>query len=242
MKVLKAAICLVLTALILISPCFPAAPARAAEPVPSARAAALAGADAPAAPAKKYAYVDLGCNAYLCGEPNESTALFLIPQTYCVEILGEQKEWYRVRYAEDNGIYRAVEGFCLKADLIECDSPLENLYLHMQIKVIYKTDQPNGLLPGLGEIELTAAYYGAYRIGKTDCSYVLCNDKFAYIPEAITDYPMNTLPERPTIAPVKKGGTSAALIAAIVVTVAAAAAITVLYFTGKRPPKPTPPA
>ena len=68
MKVLKAAICLVLTALILISPCFSAA-----------TAPALAGADAPSAPAKKYAYVDLGCNAYLCGEPNESAALFLIP-------------------------------------------------------------------------------------------------------------------------------------------------------------------
>lgn len=231
MKVLKAAICLVLTALILISPCFSAA-----------TAPALAGADAPSASAKKYAYVDLGCNAYLCGEPNESAALFLIPQTYCVEILGEQKEWYRVRYAEDNGIYRAVEGFCLKADLIECDAPLENLYLHMPVKVIYKTEKPPASLPELGDIELTAAYYGAYRIGKTDCSYVLCNDKFAYIPEAVTDYPLNTLPERPTIAPAKKGGTSAALIAAIVVTVAAAAAITVLYFTGKRPPKPTPPA
>lgn len=112
----------------------------------------------------------------------------------------------------------------------------------MPVKVIYKTEKPPASLPELGDIELTAAYYGAYRIGKTDCSYVLCNDKFAYIPEAVTDYPLNTLPERPTIAPAKKGGTSAALIAAIVVTVAAAAAITVLYFTGKRPPKPTPPA
>lgn len=153
---------------------------------------------------QKYAYVDLGCNAYLCGEPNESAALFLIPQTYCVEILGEQKEWFRVRYAEDNGIYRAVEGFCLKADLIECDAPLENLYLHMPVKVIYKTEKPPASLPELGDIELTAAYYGAYRIGKTDCSYVLCNDKFAYIPEAVTDYPLNTLPERPTIAPQKR--------------------------------------
>ena len=68
-----------------------------------------------------------------------------------------------------------------------------------------------------------------------------CNDKFGYISGVITDYPLNTLPERPTMAPASKGSTNAALIAAIVVTVAAAAAICVLYFTGKRPPKAPPP-
>lgn len=225
MKVFKAAICLVLTTLILFFPCF-----------------SVASADESAPPsAKTYAYADLGSNTYLCEKPDENTAKFLIPQTYCVEILSEEKNWYRVKYAEDNGIYRAVEGFCLKDDLILCKTPLENLYLHKTVTISFRTDQPSSLLPGLDNIEVTAAYYGAYEIGKTGCSYVYCNDKFGYIPGAIEDYPLNSLPEQPAVAPAGKSGTNAALISAIAVTVAAAAAITVLYFTGKRPPKPPPP-
>lgn len=226
MKVFKAAICLVLTTLIFILPCFSTAFADDVEP---------------SVTVKTYAYADLGSSTYLCEKPDENTARFLIPQTYCVEILGEEKNWYRVKYAEDNGLYRAVEGFCLKDDLILCETPLENLYLHMTVKIIYKTDQATSLLPGLENIEVTAAYYGSYEIGKTGCSYVYCNDKFGYIPGAIKDYPLNTLPDRPTMAPATKSNSNAALISAIAVTVAAAAAIAVLYFTGKRPPKTPPP-
>ena len=226
MKVFKWVICLVLTTLIFIFTCFSTAFADEANP--------------PAA-VKKYAYADLGSSTYLCEKPDENTAKFIIPQTYCVEILGEDKNWYRVKYAEDNGLYRAVEGFCLKDDLILCDQPLENLYLHKTIEIKYTTDKPSSLLPGLEDIVITAAFYGSYEIGKTGCSYVYCNDKFGYISGVITDYPLNTLPERPTMAPASKGSTNAALIAAIVVTVAAAAAICVLYFTGKRPPKAPPP-
>lgn len=226
MKVFKAAICFVLTTLIFIFPCFTTVFANESEPSVSVR---------------KYAYADLGSSTYLCDEPDENTAKFIIPQTYCVEILGEVKSWYRVKYAEDNGIYRAVEGYCLKNDLILCDEPLENLYLHKTIEIKFKTDQPTSLLPGLEDITVTAAFYGAYEIGKTGCSYVYCNDKFGYITGVINDYPLNTLPERPAMAPAAKSSSSAALIAAIVVTVAAAAAITVLYITGKRPPKTPPP-
>lgn len=226
MKVFKAVLCLVLTTLIYFFPCFTAAFADESEP---------------SVTVKKYAYADFGSKTYLCAEPDENKAKFLIPQTYCVEILGEVKNWYHVKYAEDNGLYRAVEGYCLKDDLILCEQPPENLYLHMTVKIVYKTEQVSSLLPGLENIEVTAAFYGAYEIGRTGCSYVYCNDKFAYIPGAIEDYPMNNLPNRPTVAPAQKGGGNAALIATIVVTVAAAAAITILYFTGKRPPKTPPP-
>lgn len=227
MKVFKAVICLVLTTLIYTFSCFSQAVAVAEENV---------------TPAKKYAYADLGSKTYLCEKPDDKTALFIIPQTYCVEILGEEKDWYRVRYAEDNGVYRAVEGFCLKQDLIPCETPPENLYLHQTVVIIYRTDEAISPLPSLGDIEITAAFYGNYDIGKSGCSYVLCNDKFGYIPGVIDDYPLNELPDVPTVVPAAKGGTNAALIAAISVTAVAAAAILILYFTGKRPPKTTPPA
>lgn len=219
MKVFKAIICLVLTTLIFIAADF-------------SNLSAHADGDSPEI--KKYAYADLGSSAYFCEKPDEKTALFQIPQTYCVEILSEEKDWFRVKYAEDNGIYRAVEGFCLKADLIPCDTPLENTYLHAPITIVYHTDEASGMLPSLGDIEVTAAFYGVYEVGKTSCSYVLCNDKFGYIPRVIEDYPLNPLPDKPTVAPAQKGGGNAALIAAIVVSAAAAAAIIIIYITGKR--------
>ena len=187
-----------------------------------------------------YAYADIGSSCWFFTEKNEKSALFMIPQTYCVQILRDEGDWYKVQYAEDAGIYKARQGYCLKDDLILLEKPLENLYLHMPVKIIYHTDSSTNLLPSLGDIEITAAYYGAYSFGKTACSYVLCNGNFGYITGAIEDYPLNELPDRPTIAPVNNKRSNTTLITALVITAVAAVAIIILYFASKKPPKDAP--
>lgn len=226
MRVLKAFLCLALTILITA---FSAAAGVIA-------VAAGEGENAPQA-AKSYAYVDLGKEVYFFSEKKTDSALFIIPQTYCVEILGKDNGWYYVKYAEDNGVYRALYGYCKSDEVVPIDEPLENLYLHTTVTVVYHTDGAVGLLPALGDLEFTAAYYGAYSVGKTSCSYVLCGEYFGYIAGSIEDYPLNELPSKSTDGPVSTGGKGATLITAIVITVVAAAAILILYFTGKKTPK-----
>lgn len=215
MKIIKTAICLILTILIFISP--------------------LSAKGAHAQP-QSYAYANLGSTVYFCSEKDESSALFAIPQTYCVQILGEEDGWYRVKYAEDNGAYRAVYGYCLKNDVIKINEPLENTYLDYTLQIKFKTDKISEFLPSI-EIELTAAYYGEYTLGKTNLSYVYCGDKFGYVSERITDYPLNDLPQN-TSGEIteKKDGDGAMLVTALVITLAAAAVIAVLFFSGRKKP------
>lgn len=228
MRVLKAVVCLALTTLITV---FSAA----------AGTKAFADGAAGSAPqtAKSYAYVDLGKEVYFYSEKKTDCALFIIPQTYCVEILGKDGDWYYVKYAEDTGVYRAVYGYCRLDEVVPVDEPLENLYLNMTVPVVYRSNQSVGFLPALGDLEFTAAYYGAYSVGKTSCSYVLCGECFGYIAGSVQDYPLNELPSKSASGTEKKDSSGATLITAIAITVVAAGAILILYFTGKKPPKET---
>lgn len=216
MKVCKTALCLILTILIFIS----AAPKLKSY-----------------AESARYAYVNADSTVYLCSEKREDSALFAIPQTYCVEILNEDGDWFYAKYAEENELYRAVYGYCLKENMTKINEPLENLYLHTTLQVTYRTDQGSNLLPPL-EIKLTAAYYGSYTLGNTSLSYVYCGEKFGYVSERVINYPLNELPQ-PVISeqdPTPSGEDNAMLICALVITFAAAAAIVVLYFSGRRKP------
>ncbi len=187
-----------------------------------------------------YAYVDLGAVAYLCSEKDENTALFAIPQTYCVEIISKEDGWYKVKYAQDEGIYRAVFGFVSENDIIPCEKPLEKTYLNLPVTVIYRTDAPDKIAGTLGEKEYTAAYYGQYVSGKTAFSYVYLDGEFGYVSDKIPngEYPLNPLPTTPTSASVpEKEGANAKVITAIAVTAIAAAAILILYFSGRKKPE-----
>ena len=184
----------------------------------------------------RYAYADLDSAVYICREKSAESALFIIPQTYCVEILSEEDGWYRVKYAEDNGAYRAVYGYCRKSGLVAVKEPLENLYLNLTLKVIYKAEGAGNRFPPL-EIELTAAYYGAYALGDSVLSYVYCGEKFGYITQTVESYPLNELPT-PTVAdvPEKPETNNAMLITAIVITLIAAVAIIAIYISSRKKP------
>ncbi|MBE7088382.1 MAG: hypothetical protein E7370_02505 [Clostridiales bacterium] len=129
-------------------------------------------------------------NVYLCSKPDEAFAMFTIPYTYCVEILGEEGDWYRVKYAEDSGIYRAVYGYCQKGQLTLLYERPQTVYLYKPITVTYSANLPSTNLPVLGEITVTAAYYGAFYQGPAAYSYVLCEGTYGYIVGANDDYPL----------------------------------------------------
>lgn len=181
-----------------------------------------------------YAYVDEGVTAYFCNEPDEHKSLFAIPETYCVTVIGEYNEkWYNVRYAEDDGVYIALYGYVQKSDLVLIDQPLENMYLHMPVKLIYKAETVEGMT-ALPPIEETAAFYGVYTIGGTECSYVYFNGSFGYYP-ATYPYALNTLPAAPTFSETSDDY-DPKTVTAIVITVIAAAAVVILWFSGKHKP------
>ncbi len=129
-------------------------------------------------------------DAYFCTKKDLNSALFTIPYTYCVRILEEDGDWYKVRYAEDKGIYRALEGYCKRDKLKVLDYIPEVTYLIKPITVKYTADEPSSL-PVLGTIEFVAAYYGAYHQGASTYSYVLCQGSFGYILGANDDYELN---------------------------------------------------
>lgn len=220
MRILKCAFCAVVCLLIVFLPAN----------------IAVADADAP-----RYAYVAEGVKAYLCEKTDLTKALFAIPETYCVEILGEEGNWYHCRYAKDEGLYRAIEGYCKKSVLTPIDEPLECEYLNYTLPVTFCAKPGNAQFPKF-ELEIDSAYYGEGEVIGTPHSYVYCYGKFGYVTERVTSYPKNDIPQ-PTSAPAgeEPNSVNATLITAIVITVIAGVAIAVLYFMGKRPkipPKP----
>lgn len=174
--------------------------------------------------------------AYLCTQPASEYAIFALPYTYCVEITGEQGDWYKVKYAEDFGIYRAVQGYCLKSSLKILEEKPATVYLYKQISVTYTVDVPSTSLPVLGEITVSAAYYGAYYQGPAAYSYVLCDGSFGYIPGANDDYPLNVIPEKdpPTEDTEKTESDAGKIVAAVIFGVVAVGALALLILGNRK--------
>lgn len=187
------------------------------------------------AAAIKYARADRK-DVYFCERKDLKFSLFTIPYTYCVEILSDDGEWYYVKYAEDNDMYQAMYGYCLHEGLTPVKEPPENIYLNMPITVTFKADTVVGSLPVLGELKVTAAFYGTYYSGASAYSYVLYDGSFGYVYGANDNYPLNEIPEPDDDASAKPepdGGDNKLLIGLALAGVAAAALI-ILYFTGRR--------
>lgn len=191
----------------------------------------------------RYAYAwdetEEGEKAYLCEKKDISTAWFAIPETYCVEILGEEGEWYECRYAKNEGAYKALYGYCLKSNLIPIKEPLENEYLNYTFKVELRADLGGSPIKPL-TVPLTVAFYGNGKMNASGLSYVYYDGNYGYVAGQITGYPRNDLPQPTLSTDVTQGGNplNATLITAAVITVVAVIAVAVLYFAGKRPKLP----
>ena len=180
----------------------------------------------------RYARAD-SRNVYFCEQMDDATARFAIPYTYCVQILETVGDWYKVKYAEDFGPYKAQYGYCRKTGLTLVDEPPENIYLHKTVTVTFKQELGNPSLPALSELTVDAAFYGTYYWGASAYSYVLYGNEFAYVNGANDDYPLNEIPAPPEPEKQPSGGANVKLIIVIVLIAVAVVALLILYLTGK---------
>lgn len=179
----------------------------------------------------------LSTTVYLCEEREEKTTLFAIPYTYCVQILKEYDDWYGVRYAEDDGLYEPVWGYCKKNDLMIVGSMPENSYLYYPIEVtLTSSPLPGPSLPAIKHT-VTAAFLGNYFDGAAAYSCIMYNGGFGYIEGEISDYTPNPIPSAPTFSngTVKRAkDNNAKLITATLIAALAVGAVVILLFTGRR--------
>ncbi len=178
--------------------------------------------------------------AYFCTSADLATGIFAVPYTYCVEILSEEGDWYRVKYAEDYGIYRAVYGYVQKSDFEVLSEAPKTVYLYKSVSVTFSQDAPAGNLPVIDDITVNAAFYGSYYSGAAGYSYVLCDDSFGYIVGANEDYPL-ILPEDDAADTEDDAqpNNSVTVVAAVVIGALALLALALLVLSGKKRPKHT---
>ena len=140
--------------------------------------------------------------AYFFLEKDLSTSVFTVPYTYCVEILGDDGDWYYASYGSNTGVYKELKGYCRKKDFTLVDGRPDVTFLYKTITVTYKSGDSSSSLPVLNEINVEAASYGNFYSGATAYSYVYAQGSFGYIKGANDDYPLN-LPEEdpPTETP-----------------------------------------
>lgn len=177
-------------------------------------------------------------------EKKDGASVFAVPYTYCIEVLSEDGDWYYASYAADVGAYKAKRGYCLKSDFAVLETEPKVTYLYKTVSVTFSANTGSGSLPVLGELNLEAAYYGAYQAGGEWYSYVYCQGSFGYIAGANDDYPLNELPTDKknetggeTSGGGKKSALSAGLISALVILALFVAVILMLHFTSKKAPK-----
>lgn len=178
--------------------------------------------------------------AYFCTSADLATGIFAVPYTYCVEILSEEGDWYRVKYAEDYGIYRAVYGYVQKSDFEVLSEAPQTVFLYKSVSVTFSQDAPAGNLPVIDDITVTAAFYGSYYSGAAGYSYVLCDDSFGYIVGANEDYPL-ILPEDDAADTEDDAqpNNSVTVVASVVIGALALLALALLVLSGKKRPKHT---
>lgn len=186
------------------------------------------------ASSRDYGYAQaVTTTAYFFSQKDLSTSLFAVPYTYFVKVIREDGQWYYVSYAEDEGLYRAVYGYVLKSDFVQCEQP-QTTYLFKSVTITYSAGGENPSLPSLGEIDMEAAFYGTYYSGATAYSYVLCGDSFGYIAGANDDYPLNPLVTRSEDEPPPESDGNAAVTAVVIVALAAGALVLVFLSSRKK--------
>lgn len=177
--------------------------------------------------------------AYFCTAADLSTAIFAVPYTYCVEVIYEEGEWYRAKYAEDSGIYRAVYGYVQKSGFELLSESPQVTYLYKSVSVTFSQDSA-GNLPAIDDITVTAAFYGSYYSGASGYSYVLCNGSFGYIAGANEDYPLIATDEEEPPPPgqdveEEQTGSGGTIVAVVVIAIIAVLAVGLVIASSRKP-------
>lgn len=174
---------------------------------------------------------------YFCKDKN-STALFAIPYTYCVEIISADGDWYYVRYGDANNLYEPLYGYCKSENLTPVDEPPENKFLFYTVPLTFRTDSYGNSLPAENELTVNSAFYGTYYSGGFAYSYVRYNGSFYYTSGANDGYPLNEIPSQdvdgpPPSQPDSSPSTEKIIIAAVIACIAVGALVGV-YITSRR--------
>lgn len=174
--------------------------------------------------------------AYFFLERDLSTSVFIVPYTYCVQVLRDDGDWYYVSYASNTGIYKELRGYCRKQDFTPLNERPDVVFLYKTVTVTYRTDDGTSSLPVLGEISVEAAFYGNFYSGATAYSYVYAQGTFGYIKGAVDDFPLNEPEQKPDETPKETPTQSVniGLATALAICGLAAVALIMLYFTSKK--------
>ncbi len=179
----------------------------------------------------------VGKEGYFFSEKDTSSALFAVPYTYCVKVIRDEGDWLYVSYAEDEGSYKKIYGYC-KSDQFEyVTSAPQNEYLNKLVTVTYTADVATGAFNPPSDFDVEAAYYGVYRHGADYLSYVLCRGTFCYVDGANDDYPLNVYEEASggeQMTDADGGGNATGLIIFIIILAVALVAVAALAFTSKK--------
>ena len=187
------------------------------------------------ADAKSYARAAVN-DAYFFLDKDESSSLFIVPYTYCIQIVRDEGDWYYASYGGNAGIYKEVFGYCRKQDFTRVEGTPSVTYLYKTVSVTYRTDDGTSPLPVLGEISVEAAFYGNFYSGATAYSYVYAQGSFGYIKGAIEDYPLNSDEngETDSTQTTPSSKVNVALVTALIICALAALALIMLYFTSRK--------
>lgn len=119
--------------------------------------------------------------------PDDSSGLFLLPQTYYVRLLEYGNEYSKIEYQTDDGRVRKLVGYAKTAQLTFVDYVPVNPYLFYAFDVTYTLDTAYGVSSSfLDQITMTCIYYGDYRIGSKNYCYVLRDGQFGYVPKPVS--------------------------------------------------------
>lgn len=191
--------------------------------------------------AESYTYaVAPDTNVWFYTSEEESSKLFLLPETYYVRVLMQGDVYSAVEYLVNDPPYKKVMGYCRTASLVFVDFIPVRPYLKELVTVSYRLPGSEGSLGGeFSSIEKTFVYYGSRYDAGMLYFYVLSGEEFGYIPaeeplsfEKNDDWVVSETPPEPSDPPADSF--SPAHIAALCVAAAASVVIIVLAVRGKR--------
>ncbi len=120
---------------------------------------------------------------YFCSSPDPNEGLFLLPTTYYVKLLNYQTDYCRVEYLYDGDQVKKLIGYVETSLLTFVEYVPKRPYYYQLFELSYRIDDSAQGSDFLGEITLTCAYYGDYKVGAKNYCYVLRGDSFGYVPK-----------------------------------------------------------
>ena len=124
-------------------------------------------------------------DVFFYSEPNDKRGVFLLPKTYYVKILSLSPDYCQIEYLYDAAHVKRLVGYAKTAELTFVPYVPKQPYLYKLFDVRYRLDNDSVSLTSgvMGEITVTCAYYGDYKIGSQTYCYVLRDNVFGYVPK-----------------------------------------------------------